>query len=214
MHIQTNDDKQQFTALRSVAPVNGPITPDASSYHAPENGNCRISVQVQIPECGNTETFGSLPLPHLPIQPLNSVQVNGGISHSKTFHSGPRIPESANSCPFGGVPVSHQPTPVNSVPQLDGAVSQKAFHLRPPHPAPSNQFSYVHADQRTQMRENHPQSYHSRSHFVQNTERGNFYGDHDRFEAAPHDADNWRHSEPSFSGTQQTQQTNVNQIYS
>ncbi|KAL8148942.1 protein HUA2-LIKE 2-like isoform X2 [Apium graveolens] len=190
--LYTNDDKQQF-AVRSAAPTIDPIIPDASSYNAPDNGNCRMS--VQIPECAKNDSFSSLPL-HLPIQPPNSVpQVNGAVSHSKAFHLiRPQVPD--------GLPASHPPTQsMNSVPQLDGAVSQKAFHLRPPHPAPSNQFSYVHADQRTQRREIPPQSYHTRSHFAHNRDRGNFYSDNDRFEAAPHDAgDNWRHSEPSFSG--------------
>lgn len=195
--MQTNDDKQQFTAVRSAAPRIDPIIPDASSYNASDNGNCRMS--GQIPECTKNDSFSSLPLHHLPIQPPNSLpQVNGAVSHSKAFHLRPQVPD--------GVPVSHPPTQsVNSVPQLDKAVSQKAFHLRPPYPAPSNQFSYVHAEQRTQRREIPPQSYHTRSHFAHNRDRGNFYSDHDRFEAAPHDAgDNWRHSEPSFSGTQQT----------
>ncbi|KAL1816670.1 hypothetical protein ACET3Z_019244 [Daucus carota] len=199
--LYANEDKQQFTALRPVAPRIDPIIPEASSYHAHENGNCRMS--VQIPESASTDSFGSLPLPHLPNQPPNSVpQVNGAVSHSKAFHLRPRVPESANSCPFGGAPVSHPPTQsVNSGAQLDGAVSQKAFQLRPPHPAPSNQFSYVHADQRTQRREFPHQSYPTRSHFAHNTDRGNFYSDRDRYDAAPHDAgDNWRHSEPSFSG--------------
>ena len=196
--MQANEDKQQFIVVRPVAPKIDPIIPDASSYHAHENGNCRMS--VQIPESASTDSFGSLPLPHLPNQPPNSVpQVNGAVSHSKAFHLRPRVPESANT-PFGGAPVSHPPTQsVNSGAQLDGAVSQKAFHLRPPHPAPSNQFSYVHADQRTQRREFPHQSYPTRSHFAHNTDRGNFYSDHDRFDGARHDAgDNWIHSEPSF----------------
>ncbi|KAK1399010.1 Glutathione peroxidase [Heracleum sosnowskyi] len=165
--LYTNDDRQQFTAVRSIAPRIDPIIPDASSFHAPDNGTCRMS----------DDSFSSLPRHHLPVQPPNNVpQVNGAVSHSKPFHVRPQVPESANSCPFDGAPVSHPPTQsVNSVPQLD--------------------------DQRTQRREIPPQSYHTRSHFGHNTDRGNFYSDHDRFEAAPCDTgDNWRHSEPSFSG--------------
>ncbi|CAL5364856.1 unnamed protein product [Camellia sinensis] len=92
-----------------------------------------------------------------------------------------QIPDSSGSC-------SHPPIqPVSSAQQTDGATfSNKAYHLRPPpQPAPSNQFSYVQADQRMQtLREAQPPSYPNRPHFVQNTDCGNFYSDHDRMESA------------------------------
>lgn len=114
------------------------------------------------------------------------------------------IPESVTSSSFSSLPVSHPPIrAVSSVPQVDGATSQKkAFHLRPPHPAPSNQFSYVQADQLLQTRmEIPPQAYPSRFHFMQNTDRGNFYSDRDRIETAPHDVgERWRFSAPPLSG--------------
>ncbi|CAL5357529.1 unnamed protein product [Camellia sinensis] len=110
-----------------------------------------------------------------------------------------QIPDASGSC-------SHPPIqPVSSAQQTDGATfSNKAYHLRPPpQPAPSNQFSYVQADQRMQtLREAQPPSYPNRPHFVQNTDCGNFYSDHDRMKLDPHELrDSWRFSGPSFSGT-------------
>ncbi|KAM7521564.1 hypothetical protein LguiA_011466 [Lonicera macranthoides] len=111
-----------------------------------------------------------------------------------------QMSESANSCSISNIHAgSHQPVrPLNSVQQhqVDGAtLHHKAFHLPPPHPAPSNQFSYVQVDQQVQSRS---QSYPQQFHFVPpNTETGNFY-DHDRMKLAPpHDvSENWRFSAP------------------
>uniref|UniRef100_A0A5B6ZAG8 Putative HUA2-like protein 3 n=2 Tax=Davidia involucrata TaxID=16924 RepID=A0A5B6ZAG8_DAVIN len=120
-----------------------------------------------------------------------------------------QIPDSANSCSFSSVPVSH---PVNGVQQTDGVtLHNKAYHLPPPHPAPSNQFSYVQADQRVQSgREVPPPSYSNRFHFGQNTDGGNFYSDHDRMKLTPHErCESWRSSGPSFSGSYYTDSTRV-----
>lgn len=206
--MQKNDGKQQFTASCLVAPRVDPISLDGSSYHAPKTEDLRMP--IQIPETADTGSFGSVPVPHSPIRPLNSYsQLDGAISHSKTFHLRPHISESVNSLPSGGVTASRLPVqPVNSTPQVNGALSQKkSFQLRPPQPTPSNQFSYVKADNRkaehrTPTREIPPLSYPNRFHFPRNRDRENFYGDHDRFEAGPHDVgNNWNHSEPSFAGT-------------
>lgn len=201
---QINDGKQQFTAPCSAVPRVDPISLDGNSYQAPKNGD--IGMSMQIPETADTGSFGSMPVPHSPIRPLNSYsQIDGG----KTFHTRPHISESVNSRPSGGVPVSRLPVqPVNSAPQVNGALSQKQpIYLRPPQPAPSNQFSYVKADHqkaehRIPTREIPPLSYPNRFPFVQNRDSGNFYGDHDRFEAGPHNVgNNWSHSVPSFAGT-------------
>lgn len=109
----------------------------------------------------------------------------------------PTIMEPANN----HAPQSHPPIrAVNSVQQADGAaLHNTAFHLRPPHPAPSNQFSYVQADHQLQPRmDAPPQSYPpNRFHFVQNTDNGNFYGDQDRMKLAPHEiGESWRFSAP------------------
>ncbi|XP_059625812.1 protein HUA2-LIKE 2-like isoform X1 [Cornus florida] len=114
------------------------------------------------------------------------------------------IPDSGSSYSFSSVPISHPPIQqLNSVQPTDGmTLENKAYHLRPPHPAPSNQFSYVQTDQSVQSRrEVPPPSFPNRFHFLPNRE-GNFYSDHDRMKLAPHDpSESWRFSVPSFSGS-------------
>ncbi|XP_076901147.1 protein HUA2-LIKE 2-like [Bidens hawaiensis] len=93
------------------------------------------------------------------------------------------VPESSKPCSFGA------PRPPV---QATGNV-----HLRPPHPAPSSQFSYFQSDQ--SCREVPPPSYPGRFHFVNNTDSGNFHCDHDRMHGHPQD-DSWRYPPPPFSG--------------
>ncbi|KAL8092734.1 protein HUA2-LIKE 3-like isoform X2 [Apium graveolens] len=198
-----NECTQQYTAPCSAVPKVEPISLDGSSYQAPKNED--IGMSMQIPGTANTGSFGSVPVPHSPIRPMKSYsQIDGAISHSKTFHTRSYISESVNGRPSGGgVPVSRLPVqPLNSIPQVNGAFSHnKSIHLRPAQPAPSDHFSYVKVEHLTPAREIAPLSYPNRSPFLWNRERGNFYGDHGRFEAGPHDVGNiWSHSEPSFSG--------------
>ncbi|KAJ0882489.1 hypothetical protein HanPSC8_Chr10g0410251 [Helianthus annuus] len=85
-------------------------------------------------------------------------------------------------------------------PQSTAALSVQAtsnVHLRPPHPAPSSQFSYFQSDQ--SCREIPPPSYPGRFHFVNGTDTGNFHSDHDRMHVPPQD-DSWRFPPPPFSG--------------
>ncbi|XP_076904497.1 protein HUA2-LIKE 3-like [Bidens hawaiensis] len=93
------------------------------------------------------------------------------------------LPESSNSSSFG----------------IPGPPVQAAcnVHLRPPHPAPSSQFSYFQSDH--SCREIPPPSYSGRFHFVNGTDSGNFYSDHDRMHMPPYD-DSWRFQPPPFSG--------------
>ncbi|KAL6516031.1 hypothetical protein OROGR_019336 [Orobanche gracilis] len=85
----------------------------------------------------------------------------------------------------------------------DGPIDafSKSFHLRPPHPAPSNQFSYV--QERVQSRRDipppsRPNRFHSR-----NSDNGNFYRDRDRNKFVQHDdiGEGWRPPYSSISGT-------------
>lgn len=104
---------------------------------------------------------------------------------SRDPHMEMQMPEPANSCSFSGLPASNPPIrAVNNT------------HLRPPHPAPSSQFSYFQADQ--SRKEIPPPSYPSRFQFVHGTDSGNFQSDHDRMNLTPHD-ESWRFSAP-FSG--------------
>ena len=115
------------------------------------------------------------------------------------FHSQvpKQIPNSTN-CSFSSPPVSHPPVRTVNNPPADGAFN-KGFHLRPPHPAPSNQFSYMQVDHRAQSRDIPPASHPTRFH-LQNTDNGNFYRDCDRMKLAPHDiGERWR-APPPFPG--------------
>ncbi|EXB39341.1 hypothetical protein L484_025036 [Morus notabilis] len=78
----------------------------------------------------------------------------------------------------------------------------KGYPLRPPHPPPSNQFSYVREEQFKPRREGAPPPpYSNRHHFVQNWDRENFYNNHERMKQAPHEHhDGWRFPPHSFSG--------------
>ncbi|CAN4091583.1 unnamed protein product [Withania somnifera] len=71
-------------------------------------------------------------------------------SDSREAHAeGPlKVVDSASSCPSRNGAVSHPPFGLSNGVQPPVGSSCKGFRLRPPHPAPSNQFSYVQADQR------------------------------------------------------------------
>ncbi|XP_027115819.1 protein HUA2-LIKE 2-like isoform X1 [Coffea arabica] len=116
------------------------------------------------------------------------------------FHSQvpKQIPNSTN-CSFSSPPVSHPPVRTVNNPPADGAFN-KGFHLRPPHPAPSNQFSYMQVDHRAQSRRDIPPASHPTRFHLQNTDNGNFYRDCDRMKLAPHDiGERWR-APPPFPG--------------
>lgn len=71
-------------------------------------------------------------------------------SDSREIHAeGPlKLLDSSSSRPSSTGAVSHPPFGLSNVVHPPDGPSGKGFHLRPPHPAPSNQFSYVQADQR------------------------------------------------------------------
>lgn len=92
---------------------------------------------------------------------------------------------------------------VNNGRQTNGAtLHNKNYGLRPPHPAPSNQFSYFHGDQRVRPRRDAPPpSYSNRFHFGQNVDRENSYNNHERMKPPPYEHhDQWRFPAPPFSG--------------
>ncbi|XP_071741855.1 protein HUA2-LIKE 3-like isoform X2 [Rutidosis leptorrhynchoides] len=97
-----------------------------------------------------------------------------------------QVPELSNSSSFSTLPVHHPPVQ-----------AANSMHLRPPHPAPSSQFSYFQSDQ--SCREIPPPSYPGRYHFVNGTDTGNFHSDHDRMHPPPHD-DSWRYPPPPYPG--------------
>lgn len=146
------------------------------------------------------------------VQQSAAPRINSSISEAVHYHAPEsrdiqmqmQMPDSANSSGFHNFPGSHHPMrPANNVHQMDGAnLHNRNYHLRPPHSAPSNQFSYVQADQRVQSRrEPPPPPYPNRFHGGQNMEPGNFYNDHDGMKLAPHEfGENWRFSGPAFHG--------------
>ncbi|PHT38286.1 HUA2-like protein 2 [Capsicum baccatum] len=84
------------------------------------------------------------------VHPTVSDAIHCQPRDSREIHAeGPlKVLDSVRSRPSGNGAVSRPPFGLsNGVHPPDGA-SGKGFHLRPPHPAPSNQFSYVQADQR------------------------------------------------------------------
>ncbi|XAR61231.1 hypothetical protein NMG60_11034876 [Bertholletia excelsa] len=143
-----------------------------------------------------------------PIVPRTNSGISDAVCYqapeSRDVQMQTRLIESASSCSFGSLPVS-QPSiqlinnsqPVNNHQQNDGTTfHSKAYHLRPPQPAPSNQFSYVNADNRVKLlRDVPPPTYPNRVHFVESRE-------HDRIKLAPREfRETWRFAGPSYSGT-------------
>lgn len=116
------------------------------------------------------------------------------------FHSqgSKQAPNSANSSFSSPAVTNPVVRAVNNMPPADGAFN-KRFRLRPPHPAPSNQFSYVQSDQRVQSHRDIPPPSHPNRFHVPNSENGNFYREHDRMKLAPVDiGERWR--TPPFHG--------------
>ncbi|KAK9067643.1 hypothetical protein SSX86_011754 [Deinandra increscens subsp. villosa] len=130
------------------------------------------------------ETMGNFPNAKLYVASQNGNDKAPQSAAAPSVHYHPsEEPESSNSCSFGVPRPPVQAT--NNV------------HLRPPHPAPSSQFSYFQSDQ--SCREIPPPSYPGRFHFVNSTDTGNFHSDHDRMHVPPQD-DGWRYPPPPFSG--------------
>ncbi|XP_057780454.1 protein HUA2-LIKE 3-like [Salvia miltiorrhiza] len=103
-------------------------------------------------------------------------------------------------------PCNDQPTPhfsgrsSNGFHPADGAFS-KGFHLPPPHPAPSDHFSYV-QEPRVQSRRDIPPPSHPNRFPSRSAENGNFYRDRDRYKSGQRDniGEHWRPRLPSVSG--------------
>lgn len=149
-------------------------------------------------------------------QQPNAPRSNRTISDVVQYHASEcrdtkrQMPESTSTS-FCSFPVQ----PVRNVPQSDGATfHNKGYPLRPPHPPPSNQFSYVHGDQHFKLQREAapPHSYSNRFHYAHNGDRENFYDNHERMKPAsyevrdswrkpaPYERDNWRFPPQSYSG--------------
>ncbi|OVA20067.1 PWWP domain [Macleaya cordata] len=100
----------------------------------------------------------------------------------------PGLPSSSDpTCSFPGPHSSIQAG--NNVQQIDGApLHNKNYHLQPPPPMLSNQFSYVQADQRAQTwMEASSSSYTKRFQFGHDVHRENMYDNQDRMVLAQHE---------------------------
>nr|XP_043635504.1 protein HUA2-LIKE 2-like [Erigeron canadensis] len=164
------------------------LPPPSPSASIPPPPSASIPVQPTLPD-----TVGNFPDANLYAmnqngnddpQPSSTSQL---VQYHPSEVRDPRVdmhvPESSNSCSY-------------SVPRPPVQAANNV-HLRPPHPAPSSQFSYFQSDQSS--REIPPPSYPGRFHFVNSTDTGNFHSDHDRMHIPPHD-DGWRFPPHPFSG--------------
>ncbi|KAK4407111.1 protein HUA2-LIKE 3 [Sesamum angolense] len=121
---------------------------------------------------------------------VNPSTVDAGHLHvhdNKSFEAKlPRqMPEANSASSFSDHPTSFlSGRGSNSIQPTD--TFSKGFHLRPPHPAPSNQFSYV-QEQRIQSRRDIPPPSHLNRYRAHNAENGNFYRDRDRNKYGPRD---------------------------
>lgn len=87
----------------------------------------------------------------------------------------------------------------NNVHRTDGpSFHHKAYPPRPQHPPPSNQFSYVQANQHVKSRrEIPPPSYFNRFQHSHDFDCGNFYNNHERMRPGPYELnDGWRFPAP------------------
>ncbi|KAJ0742634.1 putative PWWP domain, CID domain-containing protein [Helianthus annuus] len=142
-----------------------------------------VSITTPPPDTLPTPSSATLPAP-LPLSSENGIDDSPQSTAALSVHHHPsEVPESSNSCSFGV-----------SCPPVQAASN---VHLRPPHPAPSSQFSYFQSDQ--SCREIPPPSYPGRFHFANGTDTGNFHSDHDQMHVPLQD-DSWRFPPPPFSG--------------
>ncbi|KAG9144148.1 hypothetical protein Leryth_013797 [Lithospermum erythrorhizon] len=135
-----------------------------------------------------------------------SSRVNSFRHHGpdrRSFHNPPtRMLDrhtQASSSAYNNQPLSHPSARPGSNIQASDA-SHKGYHFRPPHPGPSNQFSYVQSDQRMPSRRDVPPNPH-RYHMAHCSDDGHVFRGRGRMKHAPRDVDDcWRSPAPPFSG--------------
>ncbi|KAK6164715.1 hypothetical protein DH2020_001579 [Rehmannia glutinosa] len=112
------------------------------------------------------------------------------------------MPDSTSAACFNDRPTSRLSARASNSIQPNDA-SSKSFHLRPPHPAPSNQFSYV--QERVQSRRDIPPHSRPNRFHTRNSDNGNFYRDfrdrdRNKFVQRDNIGEGWRPPFPSVSG--------------
>ncbi|KAI3460861.1 hypothetical protein Pfo_017524 [Paulownia fortunei] len=168
-----------------------PNVPDSKLYPSSQNFN----VNVQEPRAKQSL------LPRVKPRTLDAVHHRAHDNKDSEAQLPRQMPYCNNARPFSDQPTSHLSGRVsNGFQPVDGAFS-KGFHLCPPHPAPSDQFSYV-QEQRNQSRRDIPPPPHLNRFHTRNAENGNIYRDRDRNKFAQRDniGEYWRQPLPSISG--------------
>lgn len=136
-------------------------------------------------------------------KPTTTDAVHHRVRENKDFEAKMhrQIPDSSSACSYSDRHTSHLSSRASYSSQRTDSFNKGGFHLRPPHPAPSNQFSYVH-EQSIPSRRDIPPPSHSNRFQTRNTENGNFYKDRGRNKFVLHDniGESWRPPFSSISG--------------
>ncbi|XVF72455.1 hypothetical protein PTKIN_Ptkin12aG0122700 [Pterospermum kingtungense] len=92
--------------------------------------------------------------------------------------------------------------PVNNIQQPDGPnFHHNAYPPRPPHPAPSDQFSFVNSGQCMHSMRDAPPPPYSSGYYSPHVDGCNYYNSHDRMKPAPSELrESWRFPPAPFSG--------------
>ncbi|KAJ8547501.1 hypothetical protein K7X08_011087 [Anisodus acutangulus] len=133
--------------LPSVTPAPSSFPPPSSIPNSSVQSKCSIGSQ-NIKDNLHGNVFQQCTVAQ--VHPAVSDALHCQPPDDRDIHAeGPlKVLDSASSHPSSNGAVSHPPFCLSNGAQPPDVASGKGFHLRPPHPAPSNQFSYVHADQR------------------------------------------------------------------
>ncbi|KAL8530701.1 hypothetical protein ACS0TY_007655 [Phlomoides rotata] len=177
---------QNAQQLKDQAPTYAPESKPYSSCQS-FNRNFQDKTANQLPRVKPTAATDS---------------VHHRVRENKDFEAQvPReMPNSSSASSFSDRSTSHLSNRASNGTPRNDAFS-KGFHLRPPHPAPSDQFLYV-QEQRIQSRRDIPPPSHSNRFHTRNAENGNFYRDRGRNKFVPRDniGECWRPPFQSISG--------------
>ncbi|GMI85786.1 hypothetical protein HRI_002247900 [Hibiscus trionum] len=99
---------------------------------------------------------------------------------------------------------SYSVHPMNNIQQTDGLnFHHNDYPPRPPHPLPSNQFSYGNSGSHMNPVRDAPPHPYSNRYYSPNMEGGNYYNSHERMQPTSNEPrDNWRFPPPPFCGPQ------------
>ncbi|KAL1550201.1 protein HUA2-LIKE 2-like [Salvia divinorum] len=141
------------------------------------------------------------PSPRIKSRTLDTVHQRHYDNRDSEAQLARHTPYCSNNRPCNDQHISHfSGRSSNGFQPADGAFS-KGFHLPPPHPAPSDHFSYV-QEPRNQSRRDIPPPSHPNRFTSRSTENGNFYRDRDRYKSGERDniGEHWRPRLPPVSG--------------